>query len=288
MPGPAKLLLVLVLSCAAGPFLGCSALVNRATSGIAENLSAAVLDQRDLATVRDGAPAYLLAIDGMIEGSPKSVDLLLTGARLYSSYAAAFVTDPHRAKLMNERAKGYAQRALCVEAKDVCDAVDGPFEAFEATLVDTDEEDLPVLYGFGAAWAGWVQAYADDWAAVAELPKIEAVMARVAALDDSYDTGGAHLYLGVLATLRPAQLGGRPEEGRAHFERAIELSGGRNLTAKVMYAEGYGRLMFDRELHDRLLEEVVEADPEARGYTLANTVAQDRARELLESADDYF
>ena len=78
--------------------------------------------------------------------------------------------------------------------------------------------------------------------------------------------------------------------GQVHacFERAVELSGGRNLMAKVLFAEYYARLVFDRPLHDRLLEEVVAADPEEPGLTLSNTLAQEQARQLLDDADDYF
>ena len=36
------------------------------------------------------------------------------------------------------------------------------------------------------------------------------------------------------------------------------------------------------------LDEVVEADPEAPGLTLSNTLAQDEARRLLADADEYF
>ncbi len=50
---------------------GCSALISKATSGLASNLSAAILNQDDPETVRDGAPAYLLMLDSFIEGSPK-------------------------------------------------------------------------------------------------------------------------------------------------------------------------------------------------------------------------
>jgi hypothetical protein len=46
--------------------------------------------------------------------------------------------------------------------------------------------------------------------------------------------------------------------------------------------------MYERELHDRLLHEVLEADPEVPGSTLLNVLAQRQARMLLETADDYF
>ena len=58
--------------------------------------------------------------------------------------------------------------------------------------------------------------------------------------------------------------------------------------AKVMYAERYARLVFDRELHDRLLQEVLAAPVQVPGLTLGNTLAVARAKQLLASADDYF
>ena len=128
----------------------------------------------------------------------------------------------------------------------------------------------------------------DDWKAIADKARVDAMMQRVVALDESYSDGAAYLYLGILATLMPEAMGGKPEKGRADFERAIELSGGRNLMAKVLLAREYARLVFDRDLHDRLCREVIEADPVAAGLTLVNTVAQEEARQLLESSEDYF
>ena len=147
---------------------------------------------------------------------------------------------------------------------------------------------MPELYQIGSAWAGWTQANSDDFAAIAELGRVKSVMARVAELDETWDYGGPHLYLGVFETLLPPSLGGRPEVGRAHFEKAISISEGKYLMTKVMFADQYARLLFDRELHDQLLGEVVAADPALPGLTLINTVAQRRAHELLESADAYF
>jgi hypothetical protein len=268
--------------------LGCAALTRSATSGLADDLYRGIVDQDDLRTVRDGAPAYLIALDGLIQGSPEDTALLLSGARLYGAYASAFVEEPARARRMWERALGYARRALCLDLPDVCGAVEGPFEDFADALAGVPDGRVSTLYGFGSAWAGWSQVHADDWAVVADIPKVEALMERVVHLDEDHDRGGAHLYLGVLYTQRPARLGGRPEEGRRHFERALAISQGRNLIAKVYYARQYARLVFDRALHDRLLQEVVEADPSEPGLTLSNTLAQNQAAELLADADEYF
>jgi hypothetical protein len=94
--------------------------------------------------------------------------------------------------------------------------------------------------------------------------------------------------MGILLTLRPPALGGEPERAREHFEKAITLTGGKDLGVKVEYARGYAKLLYERELHDRLLNEVLAADPYEDGYTLSNVLAQEQAREMLDQADDYF
>ena len=267
---------------------GCAAIMGRVTSGVADSLTTAVLGQDDPELVRDGAPAYLIALDGMIEGDPKNLDLLMSGASLYGSYAGAFVEDRTRASRLAARAKGYGDRAICVRKKKFCGLSDRTFDDFVVALQDTKKKDLPALYSYGSAWAGWVQANSGDWIAIADLPKVQAVMERVIALDDEYEDGMAHLYLGVLYTLRPASLGGRPDDGKVAFERALDISQRRNLYVHVMYAQQYARLVFDQELHDALLNEAIEADPVEPNLTLINTIAQEQAAELLVDGEDYF
>jgi hypothetical protein len=66
------------------------------------------------------------------------------------------------------------------------------------------------------------------------------------------------------------------------------VTGGRDLNVKLEYARGYARLLYERELHDRLLAEVMAADPEVPGYTLTNVLAQREAERLIATADEYF
>jgi hypothetical protein len=262
--------------------------MSSATAGLTDSLSAAVLNQNDPETVRAGAPAYLLLVDGLIADNPDDLDLLLAGARLYSSYAGAFVNDPERAARLALKGRDYGWRALCRSDRRACDSWSAPYAEFEKVISSMGPRQVPVLYGAGAAWATWIRAASDDWSAVADKARVDAMMQRVVALDGSYDDGGAFLYLGILATLLPEAMGGRPEDGRAAFERVIELSDGRNLMAKVLLADRYARLVFDRKLHDRLCREVIGADAEAPGLTLVNTLAQAEARRLLADSADYF
>lgn len=267
---------------------GCSSIMSSATTGLADNLTGAILNQNDPETVRQGAPAYLLLIDGLIADSPDNVDLLLAGATLYSSYAGAFVDDRERAVRLAEKGRDYGWRAMCSSNRPACGSWSAPYGEFEVVISEMGVKELPVLYGSGAAWATWIMTNKSDWSAVADKARVDFMMQRVVELDDTYEDGSAYLYLGVLATLLPEAMGGKPEEGRQAFERAIALSEGRNLMAKVLLAENYARLVFDPDLHDRLCKEVIDADPIVPELTLANTLAQEQARELLADSNDYF
>ena len=111
---------------------------------------------------------------------------------------------------------------------------------------------------------------------------------RVQDIDPQYEQSNVEHFLALLDTIRPPALGGDFEAGMAHYRRAISLSGGRDLSIKVDCARYYARTLYDRELHDRLLNEVLSTDPVHEGFTLFNTLAQKEAQELLDSADDYF
>lgn len=253
-----------------------------------DSLGRAVMQNNDLATVEAGLPSYLLMIDGLIVNWPERSGLLMTGADLYGAYAGVFVKNDARAARLNEKALEYALRGACAHDGDYCDLRGIEVPAFEALLDAAGQDDVPVLFSLGSAWAGYIQTHTDDWNAVAELSRVRLLMERVVALDEDYRYGQAHMYLGVLNSILPASLGGRPEQARDHFERAVALSEGRNLLARVLFAEHYARLVFDRELHDEQLRKVLDAEPDAPDLTLQNTYAKQQARELLDSADDYF
>lgn len=267
---------------------GCASLLSSATSRMADNITLAILNQDDPATVRDGAPAYLLMIDGLIEGDPENTDLLLAGAKLYGSYTTAFVDDEARAKRLADKAFLYARRALCQQVVQVCDALEFRLNEFTMSFTHTDKSDLKVLYGFAAAWTGWIRINASDWNALADVSKMTALFEHCLTLDETFDGGGAHIYLGVIKSFLPVALGGKPELGREHFERAIEISAGQNLMIHVLMAEHYARTVFDQELHDRLLTRVKTADADYPGYTLINALAKQQAARLLAESEDFF
>ena len=267
---------------------GCASMISSATARMADNLTTAMLNQNDLETVREGAPAYLIMIDGLIEGDPENTDLLLAGSKLYFSYTSAFIEDEERAKRLADKSLNYSRTALCIEIPDFCMVLSEKQDIFKQALGNTSNKDLPVIYGYASALAVWIQVNAADWGAVAKLPQLTALFEHSVELDENFDNGGAHIFLGVLGTKLPPSFGGKPEKGRAHFERAIEISDGKNLMIYVLMAESYARMVFDQELHDELLQTVLDRPAIEPGFTLINTLAKQRAAVLLEESTDFF
>jgi hypothetical protein len=271
---------------AAVPTLGGCA--NMIGSMAADTLTAAILNQQDPDLVASGLPAYLLLVDGLIYQQPDNEDLLAAGARLFSLYGSRFATDQKAAVELTAKAHRYGDRAMCLAYEPACTWDGLSYDAFVASLSGIDERRIVYLYSFAIGWLSYLDATSSDWSAVAELPWVEAAMTRALEIDEGYDHGAIHGYLGILNALRPPALGGRPEVAKRHFERAIELSGGHDLSIKVEYARRYARLMFEQDLHDSLLEEVINTPAQQPGYTLFNTLAKQEAVHLLETSAEYF
>ncbi len=267
---------------------GCATLVGSATQNLADSLSSSILNSNDPATVAQGLPAYLLLLDGLLADDPDNAGMLRASAELNSAYAGVFAREPGQAGLLASKALGYARRAFCQANSTSCYLETIDFKEFETRVAAFGSKDIDFLYTLGSTWTGWIDAHSNDWNAVAQIDRAKMLLQRVVSLEDDYNEGFAHIYLGSLATLLPPALGGKPEIGKYHFERAIAISDGANLMAQVSYAQRYARLLFERELHDRLLKQVLASESKVDGLTLSNTLAKQQAGELLDSADEYF
>lgn len=285
MPRFLQVVLLLVAALSAG---GCASMMSSVASGLADNLSTAMLNQDDPEIVRAGAPSYLLLLDSFIEGDPDNPEILAAGATLYASYGAVFANDELRAMRLTTRARSYGARSICEAYRPSCAWPGATYDEFVATLDGIQHRDSEYLYAYGVASLAYLRAHSSDWNSLAELPQIEALFNRYLDISGDEVNSSVYTYMGILLTLRPPALGGQPEKAREYFEKSIALSNGKDLAAKVDYARSYARLLYERELHDSLLEEVLAADPYQPGFVLSNVMAQEEAAVLLADADDYF
>ena len=222
---PLRAALVPVVCVMIGAVSGCSTVMSAATESLANSVSDGILNSEDPETVRDGAPAYLLLIDGLLQNDPDNKGLLRAAATLNSAYASGFVEDVERRRRMASRALQFAIRAMCRIDRRMCEPRTVTYEDFSILLAGLELKHVPGVYSLGTAWLGWIQANAEDFNAIADVARVKGIMMRVVELDESYDFGGPHLYLGALETFLPPAMGGRPEIGRRHTRGMVRHIG---------------------------------------------------------------
>jgi hypothetical protein len=78
-----------------------------------------------------------------------------------------------------------------------------------------------------AAWGLAISVSKDSPELVADQPQVEALIDRALELDEDFDFGAIHGFLVTHESSRLAGKGDFTERSRKHFQRAMELSGGK-------------------------------------------------------------
>ena len=289
-----KLLKIPLLLCVLCLFLLTGCLPNKkltvaATSTLLEGVAKSAFQQSDLKLVREGIPAYLMLMDGMIESVPDNDLLLINAAQTYSSFTSAFIeeTDPEYAKLLYRRARDYALRSL--EIRGFKNPAESSFDDFKEDVKGCGRKDVPYLFWAATSWGNWIKLNLDSMEALAELPRVELMMKKILELDEGFYYGGPHIFMGIWFASWPKDAGGDLKKAQKHFQRALEMGQGKFLMTYVYYANYYARQALDKDLFVSTLQKVLDSPAGiAPEVTLLNTVARKRAADLLSRKDEIF
>jgi hypothetical protein len=260
-----------------------------ATAILLEEIAKASSRQSDLKILREGTPAYLMLVDGMIQALPDNDQLLIAGAQSYSSFASLFVEDQDKeyAKQLFGKGKQYALRSL--EARGFKDPLGRPFDDFKEGLNHLGKKEVPYLFWTATCWVNWIRLNLDSVEAISELPRVEEMMKRALELDEGFYYGGPHLFMGIWFASRPKMAGGDLKKAQEHFLRAFHFGQGKFLMAYVYYAKYYAPKIMDKELFTSTLQKVLEIPADTPlDLILVNTVAKKEAKELLNRVEEYF
>ncbi len=258
--------------------------------GIVDNGFEGFTEESDLQLAEEALPANLKLLEVMLKNDPDNDRLLRLLSEGYSSYALGFVedTDPNRARTFYLRAKEYGLRILRQD-KQFAGALAGSPDNLTAELRRLSRDDVPAVFWSAFGWASAIYLSISDPDALADLPRVEAMMRFVAEKDSSFYYGGAYLFLGTLYGSRSKFLGGDPDLARRYFERALAINQGKFLMTQVYYARSVAVQTLDEELFNRLLDTVentsLDVLPEFR---LANAIAKKKAKILRARVGDLF
>lgn len=248
--------------------------------------------------VREAMPFGLKVYESLLVKSPDHKGLLLATARGFTAYAYLVLTEADkldedsvdlarseraRAGKLFLRGKDYALRGLEAEhpgfkallRKNVKGAID-----------KTDKDDIPFLYWGGMAWAGSVSADKDNLDVVADLPTAGALVARVLALDETYESGSAHEFFISYEAGRP---GGSLKKARHHYRRALAISKGKRAGIYIALAEAVAIKQQNLREFRALLKKAAAVDVNiVLEFRLVNAIAHDRARWLKKRIPELF
>jgi predicted anti-sigma-YlaC factor YlaD len=255
----------------------------------------------DPVLVGEALPFALKTQESLLAASPDNPELLLATCRGFVSYAAGWIEPAaeragpdefeaarrarERALGLHLRALGYCRRALELRLPG---AVARLASAPGSALAGARRGDVPLLYWTGAAWGSAVALGLERPELVADLPAVRAIFARALALDPAWERGALHEAMIPLEAVSKL-LGGSPERAREHYRRAVELAAGSRAAPHVTWARSVAVAAQDRREFRAALERALAVDLDAApADRLANRLAQERARILLERADELF
>jgi predicted anti-sigma-YlaC factor YlaD len=297
------LLVLLLLAWIAGS--GCSLLrrftLNQVANAVASSGTSFASDE-DPDLVKAAAPFSLKLMESLLAEIPRHQGLLSAAASGFTQYAFAFVQEEAdeleahdlnaaealrtRARRLYLRAHTYGLRGLEVEHPDFPNALlANPRAAVRAAT----EGDVPLLYWTAIAWAAAISLSKDTPELVAQIPAMEALMDRALELDERYGRGAIHTFLITYEMSRQGAPGDPAARARKQFERAMELSEGKDATPLVALAEAVAVRQQDLKEFESLLNRALAVNPDANPDTrLLDLVMQRRARWLLSRKAELF
>lgn len=276
--------------------LAVNSLADALTSGTSVYTS-----DNDPELVGDALPFALKTFESLLEITPENEELLLATCQGFTQYAYAYIQidliqveledyrrykeQKSRARNMYLRARDYCLRALELRKPGITGqlALDP-----EAAAREFGAGDVELLFWTGSSWGSAISVGVDRPELVADLPVAQALLHRCLELDPDFEQGTLQEAMVVLESL-PETMGGSVERARQHYERALELNGGRRASTYVTWAELVSYAQQDRGEFEELLEKALAVDPDAdKSQRLATLIAQKRARILLALVDDLF
>ena len=257
----------------------------------------------DLTLLRDALPANIKLLEAMLESDLENQQLLTLLAQMYASYTFGFLEadletpglgdKPALKERINRlylRGIRYGERALQASSSN-CEKGLKVIIELDPCLQAMSKTDVPSLFWYGFNIAAYLNRNLNSMAALAQAPKVEKVMDRVLALDETYNFGSAHLFLMVFYGARPPMMGGNFEKADDHYQALKKLNGEDFLLADVFRARYIMVQKQEQEAFEKTLKAVLSKNPDtekAPRMALYNSLAKTRAKLYLNSVEELF
>ena len=185
-----------------------------------------------------------------------------------------------------EKGTAAGERALAALSPEFKEKVVAKTPVEEA-VKEIPKEGIEPLYWYASNLGKWAKAKGLP-AQLGNKDKIKAAMDHVMKLDDTFFHAAPHRYFGAFYAVAPGFAGGDMAKSEKEFEKAIEMAPN-YVGTKVLYAETWAKKKKDRELFDKLLDEVIATPDDVIPELVPETKNEKaKAAELKAQADKLF
>ena len=301
--------LALAVLCATQPACDMGKFTVNTTAKVLVRAQPAMNQESDYELAARAIPATLKTVEGFHVVNPDNRSLTRLLAEGYCQYATGFIEDEwerdkikndadavdedaRRATKVNLRCMNYGLELLGSDWKKV---MAGDIDGVRAKARSAGRDQESGLLWTAIGLAGAINFNREDIGLVAQLPKVRILLERLVELD-AHDQDRDVMYralpyvaLGQMDTALGKALGGHPDKGGQEFQKALDLTGGKFLLAKVLYARYYAVAVQNKKLFEKTLVEVLQTDPAIwPEQRLANEIAHRWARRYLKQEKEWF
>lgn len=265
-------------------------MIARSTVEILDGGVDAMNRETDLVLAAAAIPANLKLLEGLIAEDPGNIEMRSYAAQGFYGYAFGFaeLTDRERASALYERGYQHGVKALQRQGLTL-DLLKSHPDELAVAISKLGRKSVPALFWTASNMAKQIDLNRTDPARLAQMSNVEALMQQVYRLQPDFYYGSPYLFYGVFFGNRAPMFGGDFARSELNFKHARAVTDNRLLLIDVLQAEYLERQRLNRKAFHRLLSGVIKTPvgsfPE---MALANQIARERARFLLEKEEEWF
>ena len=269
--------------------------------GVFDSIEYVYLTDDDPQLVKESFPFNLKIIEILLDQNPDDREMLLTALSSFTMYSYGFIMEDaerlslkdykagnevyNRANKLFKRALQYGLHGMELKYPEFINWLDKQ----EIDKNPFFKEDITYLYWLSAALGGLISSSQADPVYIVDLPKVGWLLEKSMAIDESWNNGALYSAMIAFTMSRPDAVKNREEVARNYFNKAVAASSGKDCSIYVRFAES---VCIKNQYRDEFIEKlnfVLNFDVEsAKELRLTNTMAQSRAKWLMERIDELF
>jgi len=268
--------------------------------GVFDSIETVYMTDDDPQLVKESFPFNLKVVEILLDQNPDDRDMLLTAMSSFTMYSFGFIMEDaeivgldnyqagnelySRANKLFKRSLKYGLHGMELKYLKIHSWLDNrddnnPFEL----------EDMSYLYWLSATIGGLVSSSQGDPKFVVDLPKVGWLLEKALDIDEDWNNGALYSAMISYTMSRPDAVENREQIARDYFNKAIEVSKGNDISLYNNLAESVCVKYQYKDEYVELLNHVIDFDIDsAQESKLMNTIAQNRAKWLLERIDELF